>query len=112
MIDRAAKRSFLCMDVSVGKAWDGMADTLVRSGRYASATEVVEAGLRLVGEQERKLDRLRAKLQKAIHEAGSRTDGEVGAVLDAEEERLKAEGLRHWRDCVVRQRLGRIRSRS
>ncbi len=81
------------MDVSVEKPWDGVVDTLVRSGRYASPRAVVEEGLRLVEEREQKREWLRAKLQKAIDDGGSYTDEEIGAALDAEAERLRAEGF-------------------
>ncbi|KAB0682683.1 type II toxin-antitoxin system ParD family antitoxin [Aureimonas leprariae] len=80
------------MDVSVGKSWDGMVDTLVRSGRYASPAEVVEEGLRLVKEREKQLDWLRARLQDALEKGGSHTDEEVEAYLDDIERKLVVEG--------------------
>lgn len=80
------------MDVSVGESWDGMVDTLVRSGRYASATQVVEEGLRLVEAREKKLDWLRTKLQKAIDEGGEVSEDEMDAALGAAAEELRREG--------------------
>ncbi|HEY8261860.1 MAG TPA: type II toxin-antitoxin system ParD family antitoxin, partial [Methylosinus sp.] len=40
------------MNVSVGKHWEEFIDSLVKQGRYASATEVMREGLRLVEERE------------------------------------------------------------
>ena len=82
------------MEVSVGRSWDGMVDTLVRSGRHASATQVVEERLRLEEEREKQRDRLRARSQKAIDGGGSSTDEEVGVHLDDLERKLQAEGRR------------------
>lgn len=80
------------MRVIVEDAWQGLVETLVETGRYPSAREVVEDGLRLLQERERKLDWLREKLGRSISEGGSFSDEEVGAALDAEAERLRAEG--------------------
>ncbi|WP_193227556.1 type II toxin-antitoxin system ParD family antitoxin [Aureimonas psammosilenae] len=47
---------------------ESIVDELMRNGRYSSASEVVEEGLRLVEEQEKKLQWLRSKINKAINE--------------------------------------------
>jgi antitoxin ParD1/3/4 len=55
---------------SIGKHFEGLIDSLVESGRYATASEVLRDGLRLIEEREErrkaKLEALRAEIQKGI----------------------------------------------
>jgi len=55
---------------SIGKHFEDLIDGLVESGRYATASEVLREGLRLVEEREErrkaKLDALRAEIQKGF----------------------------------------------
>lgn len=81
------------MNVSIGDRWEAFIDAAVKNGRYASASEVVREGLRLVEEREAKLQSLRDTLNASIAAGGSRTDEEVGAALEAEARRLRATGL-------------------
>jgi antitoxin ParD1/3/4 len=71
------------MNVSVGKRWEDFIDALVKSGRYASATEVMREGLRLVEEREAKFNILRDTIEASLAEGGELTDEEVGAELRA-----------------------------
>ncbi|MEI9887063.1 MAG: type II toxin-antitoxin system ParD family antitoxin [Rhizomicrobium sp.] len=48
--------------ISLGEHFVDFIDTQVATGRYGSASDVVRASLRLLEEQEAKLERLRAAL--------------------------------------------------
>jgi antitoxin ParD1/3/4 len=82
----------LAMNVSVGKHWEEFIDSLVKQGRYASATEVMREGLRLVEEREEKLKALRETIRAAIAEGGAHSDEEVAAYLAQKSAELKARG--------------------
>jgi len=71
------------MNVSIGARWEGFVENAVRSGRYASASEVVREGLRLVEEREARLRALCDTLNASIAEGGHATDDDLGAALDA-----------------------------
>ena len=55
---------------SIGKHFEELIDDLIESGRYATASEVMREGLRLVEEREErrkaKLEALRAEIQKGF----------------------------------------------
>jgi antitoxin ParD1/3/4 len=79
------------MNVSIGERWEGFVETVVKSGRYGSASEVVREGLRLVEEREAKLMALRETLNVSIAKGGQNTDDDLARALDAKEsERAKA----------------------
>lgn len=80
------------MNVSLGERWEGFVDTVLKAGRYGSASEVVREGLRLVEEREARLAALRQTLDASIARHGEHSDDEVGAYLDAEMTKLAAEG--------------------
>lgn len=50
--------------VSLGDHFTGFIDAKVREGRYASASDVIRAGLRLLEAEEEKLAVLRAALEE------------------------------------------------
>lgn len=69
------------MNVSVGERWESFIDQVVQDGRYASVSEVVREGLRLVEERETKLKALREHVQAAIAEGGDLSDADIDASL-------------------------------
>ena len=74
---------------SIGKHFEDMIDGLIKDGRYATASEIIRDGLRMVEEREErrktKLEALRAEIQKGF-DSGPAED--VGDMF----ERIKAEG--------------------
>jgi antitoxin ParD1/3/4 len=78
------------MNVSIGERWEGFVDTVVKEGRYGSASEVVREGLRLVEEREAKLAALRETIEGSIARGGDLSNDDVSARLKAEAEKLRA----------------------
>jgi len=76
------------MNVSIGDRWEGFVESVVKNGRYNSASEVVREGLRLVEEREAKLQALRATLDASIAQGGHNTTEDLMRVLDAKEAEL------------------------
>jgi len=74
---------------SIGKHFEDMIAGLIKDGRYATGSEIIREGLRLVEEREErrkaKLEALRAEIQKGIDSGPAQ---EVGDMF----ERIKAEG--------------------
>ena len=65
------------MNVSVGPRCEELIAGLLNEGRYASATEVMREGLRLVEEREKKLAWLKEKIDASIAEGGAFSSGQV-----------------------------------
>lgn len=65
------------MNISIGARWEAYVEELLKTGRYASASEIMREGLRMVEERERKLDDLRATIQASLARGGSKTGDEV-----------------------------------
>lgn len=61
--------------VVLGERYDTFIARLIQDGRYASASEVLREGLRLVEERELKFDALTLAVE----------EGELGAEFDAEQ---------------------------
>jgi len=74
---------------SIGKHFEDMIAGLIKDGRYATGSEIIREGLRLIEEREErrkaKLEALRAEIQKGIDSGPAQ---EVGDMF----ERIKAEG--------------------
>lgn len=79
------------MNVSIGERWEGFVEAIVKDGRYASASEVVREGLRLVEEREARLASLRDTIQASLAQGGSFSDEEVAKMLREDIEQMKAE---------------------
>ncbi len=80
------------MNLSIGKRWEAFVENAVQQGRYASASEVVREGLRLVEEREAKLQSLRDAIHMAIEEGVFVTDEEIDVALAEVEVELRAQG--------------------
>ena len=61
---------------SIGKHFEGFIESLIESGRYSTASEVMRDGLRMIEEREErrkaKLEALRAEIQKGLDSGPAR----------------------------------------
>ena len=73
------------MNLSIGPRREGFVEDQVKSGRYASASEVVREGLRLVEEREARLAALRQTLAASLAEGGVNSDDDLDRLLRARE---------------------------
>jgi antitoxin ParD1/3/4 len=80
------------MNISIGERWEKFVEKSVEDGRYGSASEVVQAGLRLVEEREAKIAVIRQELQQSIDAGGSISDEEMDAILDEKAAELAKTG--------------------
>jgi antitoxin ParD1/3/4 len=80
------------MNISLKDHWQAFVDELVRSGRYASPSDVVDEGLRLVEEREAKLKDVRDTINRSLERGGSLTPEEVDAHQDARAAEWRAKG--------------------
>ncbi len=81
------------MNVSLGKRCEAFVEEAVRSGRYASSSEVVREGLRLVEEREAKLQSLRQTLEDSLSGGGAHGDATISDDIERAYLQAKAEGL-------------------
>jgi antitoxin ParD1/3/4 len=74
---------------SIGIHFEGLIESLIKSGRYSTASEIMREGLRLVEEREErrklKLEALRAEIQKGFDSGPAEQVGDMFV-------RIKAEG--------------------
>jgi len=80
------------MNVSIGERWTSFVEDIVKSGRYASASEVIREGLRLVEEREAKLQALRDTINASIEAGGHNNDEDVTRALDSLDAELARDG--------------------
>jgi antitoxin ParD1/3/4 len=63
---------------SIGKHFEGFIESLIKSGRYSTASEVIRDGLRLIEEREQsrevKLEALRAAIQEGLDSPSEEVD--------------------------------------
>jgi antitoxin ParD1/3/4 len=76
---------------SIGKHFEGFIESLIESGRYSTASEVMREGLRLIEEREErrkaKLEALRAEIQKGL-DSGPAEEVDISEMIKA----VKARG--------------------
>ncbi len=77
------------MDVSIDAETEALVTRRVEDGRYASASEAVRQGLRLLERRRSQEDELRAMIQASLAEGGEGSDGDLQAELDALAKRLE-----------------------
>ena len=91
------KKSFV-----IGERYEAFIDKQVASGRFNNASEVVRAGLRLLEDEEAKLEELRAM----IDEADAEIAAGKGIVIESDED------LEAFTKDIIARGNGRLRQRS
>ena len=81
------------MHVEIAPEFRPLVEEAVRSGRYASAADMIAVGLKLLAEEERKFQDLRRSIHEAIAEGGEVTPEELREALAENAERMKALGI-------------------
>lgn len=81
------------MEVRVEDRWQRFIERVVRAGPYGSANDVVGEGLRLVAEQEARLQALCDTLDASIAAGGHVSEAEIDAALEAAGQALAARGF-------------------
>jgi antitoxin ParD1/3/4 len=75
---------------SIGEHFEGLIQSLIESGRYSTASEVMREGLRLLEEREErrqaKLEALRAEIQKGF-DSGPAEEVDIGEMMKSIKER-------------------------
>jgi antitoxin ParD1/3/4 len=83
------QETLMATSYSIGKHFEGFIESLIESGRYSTASEVMRDGLRLIEEREErrkaKLEALRAEIQKGFDSGPMEEVDDMFA-------RIKAEG--------------------
>ena len=77
--------------MTLGRHWESFIKSEVKSGRYATASEVVRDGLRQLEDRSKSLDALRAHLSEGAEQAAKGIHVEewsVDDILDRAESRL------------------------
>ena len=73
---------------SIGKHFEALIESLIESGRYSTASEIMRDGLRLIEERRQaKLEALRGEIQKGI-DSGPAEEVDIGEMIEA----VKARG--------------------
>lgn len=76
---------------SIGKHFEALIESLIESGRYSTASEIMRDGLRLIEEREErrqaKLEALRTEIQKGI-DSGPAEEVDISEMIEA----VKARG--------------------
>ncbi|MDR2195313.1 MAG: type II toxin-antitoxin system ParD family antitoxin [Gallionellaceae bacterium] len=80
------------MQITVDQHLEKFVDGAVKTGRYKSANEVVSEALRLLESRDEKIAALKKMLDDSIKEGGSKTSGEMKALINAASARLMEQG--------------------
>ncbi len=80
------------MNIPLARRWEGFVEEQVRSGRFTSASDVIEESLRLLQARDEQLSELRAHIEAAIAEGGEYTAEDVTRILAEDAAELRRNG--------------------
>ena len=81
------------MQIALTEPQEDFVKQAVGEGRYASEGEVIDSGLRLLQERDRRVAELRAMINASIEAGGSFTAEEMDADMEQQCKELLAEGV-------------------
>jgi len=81
------------MEITISEPLENFVRQAVREGRYASESEVINAGLHLIKEHDRKLADLRAMINESLKDTRAISAGEMDRALEEQEKELIARGF-------------------
>jgi len=81
------------MEITISEPLESFVKQAVREGRYSSEAEVVNAGLRLIEEHDRKLAELRAMIQESLKDTRAVSDEEMDEAIEKRSQELLAQGI-------------------
>jgi antitoxin ParD1/3/4 len=80
------------MNISLDERFTPLVESLIKSGRYASAEDVLRRAMLLVEAEEAKLEALRAQINASIAAGGENTIEDIDRAIAEMDEELKREG--------------------
>jgi len=80
------------MNISLDERFAPLVDSLLKSGRYASADDIVRQSMLLLEAEEAKLQSLRDMINASIEAGGENTIEDVDRALAELDEELKRDG--------------------
>jgi antitoxin ParD1/3/4 len=81
------------MEIALSAPLQDFVRQAVRDGRYASESDVVNAGLQLVEEHDRKLADLRETVNRSLQDTRAVSDAEMDAAILEKSRELLAQGI-------------------
>jgi putative addiction module CopG family antidote len=81
------------MEIAISESLENFVKQAVHDGRFASESEVVNLGLLMVKEHDRKLAELRELINASIKAGGAHTSEEMESAMEAQCQELHAQGI-------------------
>jgi len=81
------------MEVTISEPLENFVKQAVREGRYASESEVLNFGIRLVQARDQKLAELRAMINKSVKDTRAVSDKEMDEAIEQKSREILAQGI-------------------
>jgi antitoxin ParD1/3/4 len=81
------------MEIALSEPLENFVKQAVREGRYASESEVLNFGIRLVQARDQKLAELRAMINKSLKDTPAVSDKEMDEAIEQKSREILAQGI-------------------